>query len=387
MALAVCLPSSVVGAATGFSVAKGPSYSRHVAFNDVACVSKSWCWAVGAQLNPDGSPRGTLAESWNGTRWTTGSIPKNGGSFPGLYGISCVSRQFCVAVGSVYVSAEVEQPIVLMWNGKSWYRPALPALPTPGPNGDKLSSVACTSTRSCFAVGFQSLLQREEPGQPGAADTTLVERWNGRVWEVMSSPNEGPYGNLLDAVACGTNYCEAAGFYEQADQSGMGYPNPEQPLVERWNGKTWWVLPSPSNASSYAGVYGIGCSSSSRCVATVDSYDIPFGGESATVMTCSNVACILDSPPASQSPYETSGGFLQGVACAVGSQCYVVGSYAYDASGDTRTIVQVLTGTAWSRLASASPSVSSELLGIFCVGGTCMAVGSSAKGVLIERKA
>src|SRR5271170_4072334 len=128
--LVVGLLSTVVSAATGFTVAGGPSSSRLVEFNNVACVSKSWCLAVGSQLNSVESPVASLAESWNGSRWTTNNLPKVGGSLPSLYGASCVSRQFCVAVGSAYVSGEMEQPVLLMWNGKSWLRSTLPALPT-----------------------------------------------------------------------------------------------------------------------------------------------------------------------------------------------------------------------------------------------------------------
>src|SRR5258707_4029277 len=47
---------------------------------------------------------------------------------------------------------------------------------------------------------------------------TLIERWNGTSWEIVSSPNTSPtQSNLLYSVTCGSaSDCWAVGYYYNA---------------------------------------------------------------------------------------------------------------------------------------------------------------------------
>jgi hypothetical protein len=69
-------------------------------FDGLSCTSKSACMAVGSYLNGLGAQR-TLAESWDGTRWSVLRSPNRGRAAKGnaLFGVSCASPRACMAVG------------------------------------------------------------------------------------------------------------------------------------------------------------------------------------------------------------------------------------------------------------------------------------------------
>jgi hypothetical protein len=72
---------------------------------------------------------------------------------------------------------------------------------------------------------------------------TLIEHWNGDVWNIVSSPNRGlstPPIDALAGVACiSASECWAAGSND--DMNGVG-----QTLVERWDGTSWTIVDSPN---------------------------------------------------------------------------------------------------------------------------------------------
>ena len=81
-------------------------------------------------------------------------------------------------------------------------------------------------------------------------------------WRVVSSPNtSSSQRNYLEGVSCvNSSFCMAAGDY----YNGTNY----QTLIEKWNGSTWSLVSSP-NTSSTQGNYlnGVSCRSSSFCMA------------------------------------------------------------------------------------------------------------------------
>ena len=68
------------------------------ALDAVSCVSAGACMATGHRINSAGSAV-TLAESWNGTRWSLVPSPnaRRGGNQ--LVGVSCASPDACMAAG------------------------------------------------------------------------------------------------------------------------------------------------------------------------------------------------------------------------------------------------------------------------------------------------
>jgi hypothetical protein len=225
--------------------------------NAASCVSRSACIAVGNTSNSRGTSL-TLAQRWNGRSWTIQPTPSpaSGGN---LIGVSCPSRSSCLAVGG-HGNPFVSVPIGTLaeaWNGSSWK-----IQPTPNPRGGGwfLTAVSCTSPSACTAVGGSI----QPPGRPQGG--TLAERWDGQRWRIQPTPSlPGKAVKLLNSVACPSrSSCMAVGNeFDPATGESLGT------LAERWNGRTWRIVPTfkPAPAGPNAGLNGVACSSASACTA------------------------------------------------------------------------------------------------------------------------
>jgi hypothetical protein len=213
----------------------------------VSCTSAMACTAVGARTDSFGNPTATLAEQWNGTNWTIQPTPNPAGA-PGtaLFGVSCTASTFCMAVGTSFDSSGFPTGLVAeRWDGTRWQiRP----VPTPtGAAGSFFAGVSCTSPSFCTAVGAQT----DSAGNPIG---TLAERWNGTNWTIQPTPNPPP-GGVLAAVSCTTPAgCTAAGNLNATSNSGT------TTLVERWNGTTWAIQPTPVLSAGQGSFFsGVAC--------------------------------------------------------------------------------------------------------------------------------
>jgi hypothetical protein len=86
----------------------------------------------------------------------------------------------------------------------------------------ELSNVSYMSPSETWAVGSLS--------SQGSANRTLIERFNGSAWSVVSSPNQGSGNNSLNGVSM----IPGAGWAVGYAQNG-----PYQPLALHWNGTQW----------------------------------------------------------------------------------------------------------------------------------------------------
>jgi hypothetical protein len=71
---------------------------------------------------------------------------------------------------------------------------------------------------------------------------TLAERWNGRTWRIVPTFKPAPDGPnaALNGVACtSASACTAVGNQTVA-----------RTLAERWNGRTWQVQATPNTAGA-----------------------------------------------------------------------------------------------------------------------------------------
>jgi hypothetical protein len=106
-------------------------------------------------------------------------------------------------------------------------------------SGGELADVAFVSAGEWWAVG--------NVGAALHANRTLITRFDGSVWSVVSSPNRGTLNNGLNAVSMMAGAGWAVGYY----QAG-GY----QPLAVRWDG-TAWALDCPAAFASDAVFTGV----------------------------------------------------------------------------------------------------------------------------------
>ena len=185
------------------------SATQHNALRGVTCVSASECWAVGYYLTDNAAQ--TLIERWDGTSWTIVSSPNTSTSdYNSLSGVTCVSASDCWAVGYYAITGSVLQTLIERWDGTSWAIVSSPNTSTSQSNF--LYSVTCGPASDCWAVGYYIVDAVSNLNQ------TLIERWDGTSWAIVSSPNtSASQSNLLYSVTCGsTPDCWAVGYYYNA---------------------------------------------------------------------------------------------------------------------------------------------------------------------------
>jgi hypothetical protein len=263
-----------------------PPGATNNAFNGVSCASASLCEAVGKATDFAGNVI-SLAETWNGTSWKIQATPDpaqvTGGEHADMRGVSCVSADFCEAVG---FSAAVPGPGAWTWNGTAWTAQAVPG-------SSYLQSVSCTSATFCLAVGgsgeaeaWNGSAWSQLPAIPGfnsassvscvsatscetvgfgSSGTQNAAVWNGTAWTAQTTPLPADGSGIsLNAVSCTTaSSCIAVGRYETSTTFEF------LTLAEQWNGTAWTVQSTPNpTGSTNNDLLGVWCSSASFCAAT-----------------------------------------------------------------------------------------------------------------------
>jgi len=270
----------------------------------VSCVSATWCRAVGF-VHPTASPGSrsrAFMESWDGHGWTSVLTKQPLGS--GLWGVSCASRSWCVAVGDYQNSHGVTQTLIESWNGHQWT-----ILASPNQGDSAVGGVSCTSSRYCVAVGYA-----------GSSLHALIETWNGSRWRIASNHADNAELNGVSCVS--PTFCMAVGW--QYGDSG-------EALAETWDGHTWTITPTPETASSdgrWARFDGVSCVTSNLCRAVGEFDRQPdFASDATIIDTWHNQRWSLTNPQA-LSPTTA----LSSVTCLAPTFCKAVGWANYVAS-------------------------------------------------------
>jgi hypothetical protein len=209
----------------------------------VSCSSSRSCVAVGDSYLGLHDNALTLAERWNGRKWTMQrSLSPDGHA--DLTGVSCPSRTACTAIGNSATKGTLAE----RWNGRRWTMQRIPDLRRQN-ESSALWAISCPSTRSCTAVGEGDLTY---PGSSEDKETPLAERWNGHKWTIQRT---GGLAGALQAISCtSTNACTAS-------SSGT--------LAERWNGRRWTVQHTPTipHSDGSGTLNGVSCPSKTGCTA------------------------------------------------------------------------------------------------------------------------
>jgi len=230
---------------------------------------------------------------------------------------------------------------------------------------DRLNGVSCMSASECMAVGIRCNPTTSCQAAPFSA-TTLVERWVGKRWMRMLSPNKARAESTeLNAIDCSSSRdCMAVG-------ESRGASEAYAPLAERWNGTRWSILRVPFPATSQGYLNGVSCSGPTSCLAVGDR--VTLLGSLATLAAWWNGSRWSVVPSANPSNVRS---LLRAVSCIAPSRCIAVGSYAADAPTKIRTLTERWNGNSLSLLPSPSSTEVNELRGVSCTKPwTCVAVG------------
>jgi hypothetical protein len=193
----------------------------------VHALSASNVWAVGEYF--DGSIYKTLIVHWNGSAWTQVPSPDVSGATQNvLKAVRGSSATNVWAVGYFVNSNNVDQTLILHWNGSAWK-----LVPSPDPSGpaldQELTSVASDSAQDAWAVGFYYT----------GLDKSMILHWNGSSWKQVTSPNPGSQGTFLYGVrstSASSAWAVGSDFNGTADKT----------LIVRWDGSAWKQMTSPN---------------------------------------------------------------------------------------------------------------------------------------------
>lgn len=287
------------------------------------------------------------AQAAGGGRWRLEPIsaPGANGVTPILNGVACTSTRSCVAVGQQASGLLAER-----WRGSRWSIMSTPNPPRTTTNEQpQFLAVSCSSASACMAVG------ETDCGGP------LAERWNGRAWSLETVPlvtKKVACTQPLNGVLCrSTRSCLAVGT--------SGYYQ----LVERWNGSRWTVMPSP-RVSGGAGLMSVSCPSRRACAfvgGTADGSLLEWWDAGKWTIKRGH-----------ENDFRTSVSF-NAVSCSSRDDCVAVGG---DTSDGDYPVAAQWNGVRWL---DRTPTVGDgqPLTGVGCDSeGACTAVGQDAGQVL-----
>ena len=293
--------------------------SEESSMSGVSCTAATACTAVGWHYNSSTKIGGATADHWNGSSWSTQSVPTPVGTTgSSLGGISCTSSSACTSVGAYRTETSPTVTLAETWNGTEWKVQSTPN--PPETTVALLSSVSCTSSTACTAIGEYANEPLSLPFLP------VAERWNGTAWQIQSTPTpEHAYITTLTGVSCpSTSSCIAVGSYYN-EKIGR-----DLALIEAWNGTEWTIQTPPDPSGSVrTELYAIACPSSTACTA-VGHYQngsdvwLPLAERwNGTEWTVQEVP----SPPGGfEIPLGAGGTVLSTVSCVSTSDCTAVGT-------------------------------------------------------------
>ena len=335
--LLTCLVGFLAPAADAGAKSKIPPPSSD-AFSDISCTSSSWCVAVGtASYQTSGNE--TLAETFDGTTWNLTPSPNGTESNNYLSSVSCLSADDCMAVGYTCNGPLCFDPsatigttssIAETWNGSSWSM-----VPTPALDLSYLQGVSCTTPTFCIATGGYY-------GQYNNHSYGVIEEWNGTAWSI--SDQIANTGGLLWSVSCvGTDFCMAIG-------AGS-------PMV--LNGTEWSNIPESPKSDA------VSCTSDTSCV-VVGGDDQAASWDNVTYSWTTQTALVRAT---ARDPHRNLLLGLDRLHCGWHRLPDGV-------NGGTAPLVESLTGSTWSVLASPATGVHDGIPAITCENSTsCVAVG------------
>jgi photosystem II stability/assembly factor-like uncharacterized protein len=309
----------------------------------ISCLSSSFC-AVTTANDMTGQPTVNIYDNKTTSIWDFPSTTY-------LYGISCATTSFCVAVGqhTINVSPYHDAVIFVTTNsGTTWSQPSLS---TSG-QGANLITVSCPTSSGCIAAG-------EAPGSDGSEPLILVTTDEGAAWTPESGPSSLEDVNSVSCVSM--QQCVGVG----AGESGVG-----EAITTNNGGGSW----TSENIPNMSDPMGVTCRPT-MCVAVG-------GSSSGSTITAETATSSDGGIEWATSPYPAVTTYLRAVSCSTRSDCVAIAE-----SGQDLVISSKSGGDTWKT--DSQPLAGGVLDGVSCPSSTfCEAVGDveSFGAKLLRRK-
>lgn len=356
---------------TAWKVQLTPALLDDIALDAVSCTSATACTAVG-----DSDASLSVTARWNGSQWRIGV--QDASQAP-LGGVSCTSASACTAIGPGATQGD-NRPHAERWNGTRWTSQSVPS--QGGSAG--FAAVSCPSARACTAVG-------NADGVNGGQQA-LAERWNGRAWAIQPTSNPRvAQPNGFTGVSCATiRQCEAVGFVTSQDNPAGDFG---APIAARWNGSKWGLQhPGMYPGSVASSLAAVSCSSAIACIAVGDKSDLTLNPAFAERWNGHRWAR-QHLPNRTKGPFAGIDRSLVSVSCSSASACTAVGSYTPTIHPDSpqNTLAERWTGKRWALQATpvlaTTVFVTAQFTGVSCPARrVCVAVGQRPDGVLLAER-
>lgn len=301
----------------------------------ISCVTTTSYECVSVGSNETSTESTFTAATDTDGFWFPSVITSPANMYSALYGVSCVSATWCVAVGLVESTSGVSNPVVATLSS-GWTVVIGSAIP--GDPDSAAYGVSCASMGTCTAVGLAFTTDNDR--EPVAFSSV------GGVWSSSVVPVSGSTEAELDDVSCKATTCVAVG--DEVSNSGV-----ETPLVATESGGSWsskdLSLPTGLRNGS---LVSVSCSSTTSCVAVGSATPgSEFTPPVAIIATDTNGSWSVTSLAR---PKEVLAAALVSVSCPTSTTCVAVGEAARGAS-DQR-YQAILSGGQWSGTLVASPA-------------------------------
>jgi len=214
------------------TVASPNSTSYYNELAAVDAVAANDVWAVGyanGSSGVNGAPRNTLALHYNGSKWSVVTTPQPGVQTRELYDVAALTAANAWAVGWYYDTGFVAESLVLHWTGASWVKTEVP---NPGTGLNQLYGVDATSAGDVWAVGTMT-----NTGDPRGSRHPLALHFNGTTWSSVAMPDPPSGSAILRSVTA----ISSSDAWAVGSQNGYS-----QPVAYHWDGRAWSLVPTPS---------------------------------------------------------------------------------------------------------------------------------------------
>ncbi|HET7015116.1 MAG TPA: hypothetical protein VFI65_14460 [Streptosporangiaceae bacterium] len=299
-----------------------------------------------------------------------------------LSSVFCTSSTSCLAVGLRASQFNTLLNQIVSWNGKKWT-----AVSAPSPGGTKknafnqLFAVRCTSAENCWAVGRYS---------GATSQLTQALHWTGTTWAMVPTPSPGgtnalDFSELSDVSCTSASDCWAVGDYGNRASSGI-----TRDLVLHWTGKKWFKVKvpdpggtaQPGDVSSLAAVR---CASPKDCWAagTASTGGGP-GAQFNMMLRWNGTKWSMFGVPSPTGLMTGAFNELNGLSCTSTKSCMAVGDYGGGSVSGSVFLNQTVrwNGKKWSLVKTPNPDGtaagdSNVLNGVTCSAtNNCWAVGN-----------
>jgi hypothetical protein len=240
---------------TQWSIVPGPHLTGQAMLHGIAASSPDEVWAVGSLGNAATVEQTTaeqaLIEHWDGARWQVVPCPQTGARASRLADVIAFAATDVWAVGATtdLPTRDTSRTFVVHWNGQQWS-----VMPSPSPGMlQSLEGIAAVAPDDIWAVGWVKMTSQ-------SPEQTLIEHWDGKLWQVIQSPSPGLRENYLSKLAViSTNDIWAVGRCGDGHFSARpsGGRLLRTVLIEHWDGKLWSVITSPDLASEDSFLLGV----------------------------------------------------------------------------------------------------------------------------------